>query len=201
MVDAGYNSGRRAVGQGEFPSFPSGQTSIQHRHIPMTKNLRNRQHRYTTLITSGLVSHPPSSSTRLSVPRISQNQHCCRTLPRDVHYQHPAVGKRERGRRRVRNNYGNTTLQDGCTLPTCSANCSGEGSMCGRDESLSETSSMSKNMAPLILSFKYSCLALREASICQEAGGGEERGSLNRRSYQVLHVVYTHTVCHAHNNS
>ena len=96
MVDAGYNSGRRAVGQGEFPSFPSGQTSIQHRHVPMTKNLRNRQHHYTTLITSGVVSHPPSSSTRLSVPRISQNQHCCRTLPRDVHYQHPAMGK-ERG--------------------------------------------------------------------------------------------------------
>ena len=84
--------------------------------------------------------------------------------------------KRKRGGgRRVRNN-GNTTLQDGCTLPTCSANCSGEGSMCGSDESLSETSSMSKNMAPLILSFKYSCLALREASMCQEAGVKVRRG-------------------------
>ena len=39
MVDTRYDSRRRAVGQGEFPIFPSGQTPIQHRHITMTKHL------------------------------------------------------------------------------------------------------------------------------------------------------------------
>ena len=65
----------------------------------------------------------PSSFTRLLVPRIFQNQRCCHTLPCDVHYWHPAVWE-EGGRgvgegRWVRNN-DNTTLLDGCTLPTCS---------------------------------------------------------------------------------
>ena len=44
--------------------------------------------------------------------------------------------------------------------------------MCGREEALSDTSSMSKNTAPSILSLRYSCLALLDGSMCQEAGGG-----------------------------
>ena len=64
-----------------------------------------------------------------------------------------------------------------------SANCSGEGSMCGKEEVLSATSSISKNTAPSILSLRYSCLALREGSICQEAvglWGGEDCSDMSR---------------------
>ena len=50
--------------------------------------------------------------------------------------------------------------------------------MCGREEALSDTSSMSKNTAPSILSLRYSCLALRDGSMCQEAGGGGGGGGI-----------------------